>query len=59
MSGEDEVALAFFLAGEDCAFERVGDGVVDVEGAAGLDLGGALVTTLHRVLEGRNWREDI
>ena len=38
LRGEDVVALPLFLAREDLSVVRVEDGVVDVEGAAGLDL---------------------
>lgn len=38
LRGEDVVALTLFFAGEDLFFGGAEDGVVDVEGAAGLDL---------------------
>jgi hypothetical protein len=59
LGGEDEVALALFFAGEDCAGAGAEDEVVYVEGAAGLDLN--MLDGLRcrqEEKEGRALRED-
>jgi hypothetical protein len=58
LGGEDEVALALFFAGEDCAGAGAEDEVVYVKGAAGLDLYMLDGLRCRREEEGKALRED-
>jgi hypothetical protein len=60
---EDKVALALFCAVEDDFVRGADDAVVDVEGAAGLDLGGglaSLITPCDATLREReDWKREL